>query len=62
MSPIYLDSEVCPFCYSYSHVDVRDCPNIDPEQLIEAVHPEEPCEFDRDGVCRRCRVNREDLL
>ena len=60
------DSDRCPFCYSLWHTDIRDCPNIDPEQLIAEVHPDEPCEFDsRDnmdgGWCVKCHLRRDEV-
>lgn len=66
MTETRFDSDVCPFCYSFSHTDIRDCPNIDPEQLIEEVHPGESCEFDSPenmdgGWCKKCHLRREDL-
>lgn len=54
---------VCSFCYSQSHTDIRDCPNIDPEQLADAVHPGHACRFDSPdnldgGRCVLCHRRR----
>lgn len=53
----------CPFCHSQSHTDVRYCPDIDPEQLADAVHPGTPCRFDSPenldgGWCVLCHRKR----
>lgn len=58
--------DFCAFCGSVWHTDVRDCPEIDPEQLIEAVHPGTPCQFDSPenldgGWCVLCHLRRDDV-
>ena len=60
------DVEDCPFCHSLSHTDVRDCPNIDAEQLADEVHPGQPCQFDSaenldGGWCVLCHQRRGEL-
>lgn len=45
--------DTCPFCHSMHHTDVRECPNIDPGQLAEEVHPGEACLFDGER-CTKC--------